>query len=132
MLGSLWSIAAVTPVSTGAAAAYRTLFIRLRRLVVGQRLAIRLDDGDLTLTAAEFDTRLDMRSLSVGQLNNVHLAARDIGWNGIQFDRATAVLRNVHMRRSAPPVLVAAPVEVTLDVCLRRYRTISSDRPHHG
>ncbi len=116
MLTSLWSSAAMAPVSSGAAAAYRTLFITVRRLVVGRRLAVRLDDGDLTLTVTEFDSRLDVRGLSVGQLNDVRLAARDIRWDGNVFDRATAVLHNVHMRPSAPPVLVAAPVELTLEI----------------
>jgi hypothetical protein len=116
MLTSLWSSAAVAPVSTGAAAAYRTLFMTVRRLVVGRQLVVRLDDGELTLTVTEFESRLDVRGLSVGQLNDVRLAARDIHWRGNRFDRATAVLHNVHMRPSAPPVLVAAPVELTLEV----------------
>jgi hypothetical protein len=116
MLTSLWSSAAVAPVSSGAAAAYRTLFMTVRRLVVGRRLTIQLDDGVVTLTVTEFDSRLDIRRLSVGQLNDVRLAVRDIRWDGKQFDHATAVLRNVHMRPTAPPVLVAAPVELTLKV----------------
>ena len=46
MLASLWSsAAAVAPVSSGAAAAYRTLFMTLRRLVVGRRLAVRDDEA---------------------------------------------------------------------------------------
>ena len=65
MLASLWSTAAVTPVSSGAAVAYRTLFMTLRRLVIGRRLAVRLDEGDITLTVTEFDSRLDIRGLSV-------------------------------------------------------------------
>jgi hypothetical protein len=116
MLTSLWSSTAMAPVSSGAAAAYRTLFMTVRRLVVGRRLAVRLDDGDLTLTVTEFDSRLDVRGLSVGQLNDVRLAARDIRWDGSQFDRAAVVLHNVHMKPTAPPVLVAAPVELTLEV----------------
>ena len=116
MLTSLWSSAAVAPVSTGAAAAYRTLFMTVRRLVVGRRLSVRLDDGDLALTVTEFDSGLDVRGLSVGQLNDVRLAARDLSWHGSRFDRATAVLHNVHMKPTAPPVLVAAPVELTLEV----------------
>ena len=116
MLTSLWSSAAVAPVSTGAAAAYRTLFMTLRRLVVGRRLAVRLDDGDLTLIVTEFDSRLDVRGLSVGQLNDVRFAARDICWHGKRFNRATAVMHNVHIKPTAPPVLVAAPVELTLEV----------------
>jgi hypothetical protein len=116
MLASVWSSAAIAPVTTGAAAAYRTLFITVRRLVVGRRLAVRLDDGDVTLTVTEFDSRLDVRGLSVGQLNDVRLAARDICWRGSEFDNATVVLHNVHIKPSAPPVLVAAPVELTLEM----------------
>ena len=116
MLASLWSSAAVAPVSSGAAAAYRTLFMTVRRLAVGRRLAVRLEDGDLTLTVTEFDSRLDVRGLSVGQLNDVRLAARDIRWGDSVFDHATAVLHNVHMKPTAPPTLVAAPVELTLEV----------------
>jgi len=116
MLASLWSSAAVAPVTSGAAAAYRTLFTTVRRLVVGRRLSIQLDDGEITLTVTEFDSRLDVRGLSVGQLNDVRLAVRDIHWEGHQFDRATAALHNVHMRPTAPPMMVAAPVELTLEV----------------
>src|SRR5690242_20867153 len=82
MLTSLWTSAAVAPVSSGAAAAYRTLFMTVRRLVVGRRLAVRLDNGELTLTITEFESRLDVRGLSVGQLNDVRLTARDIDWDG--------------------------------------------------
>jgi hypothetical protein len=116
MLASLWSSAAVAPVSTGAAAAYRTLFMTLRRLVVNRRLTVRLDSGELTLTITEFESRLDGRSLSVGQLNDVRLAAEDIHWDGSEFEHATAMLHNVHVRPATSPVLVAAPVELTLDV----------------
>ncbi|MDT5015802.1 MAG: hypothetical protein QOD39_1962 [Mycobacterium sp.] len=116
MLSSLWSSAAVAPVHSGAAAAYRTLFMTVRRLVVGRRLGVALENGDLTLTITEFDSRLDVRGLSVGQLNDVRLAARDIRWGDSQFDHATAVMHNVHLRPTAPPVLVAAPVELTLEV----------------
>lgn len=116
MLASLWSTAAVAPVSTGAAAAYRTLFMTLRRLVVGRELTVRLDEGDITLTVTEFDSRLDVRGLAVGQLSDVRLAARDIRWDKNRLDRANAVLNNVHLRPSAPPVLIAAPVDLTVEL----------------
>jgi hypothetical protein len=116
MLASLWSTAAVAPVSTGAAAAYRTLFMTLRRLVVGRELSVRLDQGDVTLTVTEFDSRLDVRGLAVGQLSDVRLSARDIRWGSNRLDRASAVLHNVHLRPAAPPVLVAAPVELTIEL----------------
>jgi hypothetical protein len=116
MLAALWSTAAVAPVSSGAAAAYKTLFMTLRRLVVGRELTVRLDGGDITLTVTEFDSRLDVRGLAVGQLSDVRLAARDIRWDDNKLDRATAVLHNVHLRPSAAPVLIAAPVDLTVEL----------------
>jgi hypothetical protein len=116
LLTTVWSTAGVGPVSWGAAAAYRTLFMTIRLLSAGRRLTVRLDQGEVTLTVTEFDSRLDVRALSVGQLGDLRLAARDIRFGDSVFDRATAVLHNVHLRPAAPPILVAAPVEVTLDV----------------
>jgi hypothetical protein len=116
MLASLWSTAAVAPMSTGAAAAYRTLFVTLRKLVVGRELTVRLDEGDITLTVTEFDSKLDVRGLAVGQISDVRLAARDIRWDDNRLDRATAVLHGVHLRPAAPPVLVAGPVDLTVEL----------------
>ena len=116
MLTSLWSATAMVPVNSGAAAAYRTLFITVRRLVLGRRLTVRLDDGDLIMTVTGFESRLDVRGLSVGQLNDVRLTAEDVRWRSSTLGRATVVAHNVHMRPGSPPVLVAAPVDVTLDV----------------
>jgi len=115
MLTSAWSATAMAPVNGGAAAAYRTLFMTLRRLVVGRRLTVRLDDGDLTMTVTEFDSRLDVRGLSIGQLNDVTLVGHNIHWGTSFFDHATVVLHNVHMKPTSPPVLVAAPVDLALE-----------------
>jgi len=116
VLNSLWSSTAMAPVNSGAAAAYRTLFMTMRKLIEGRRLTVRLDDGDLTMTVRDFDSRLDVRGLSVGQLNDVTLVATDIHWRTSSFDQATVVLHNLHMKPTSPPVLVAAPVDLTLEV----------------
>jgi hypothetical protein len=116
LLSSLWSATAMVPVNSGAAAAYRTLFVTVRRLVLGRRLTVRLDDGDLTMTVTEFDSRLDTRGLAVGQLSDVTATAEDIDWRTSHFDRATVKAHNVHLKPGAPPVLVAAPVDLTLDL----------------
>lgn len=116
MLTSMWSATAMAPVNSGAAAAYRTLFMTMRRMVVGRRLTVRLDDGDLRMTVTKFDSRLDVRGLSVGQLNDVTLTAHNIRWGASSFDHGTVVLHNVHLKPTSPPVLVAAPVDLTLDV----------------
>jgi hypothetical protein len=116
IVGTLWSTAAaIPPVSSGAAAAYHTLFGTLRRLVIHRRLTMRLDSGELTLTVAEF-AKLDTRRLAAGQLDDVRITATEIDWESGQFERAEAVLRNVHVRPGAPPMVVAAPVELSLDV----------------
>lgn len=116
LLASLWSATTSVPVNSGAATAYRTLFVTLRRMVVGRRLTVRLDDGDLTMTVTRMDSRLDVRGLSVGQLNDVTLVAHDINWRTSTFESITMVLHNVHLKPASPPVLVAAPVELTLEV----------------
>jgi hypothetical protein len=115
MLTSLWA-AAIPPVSSGAAVAYQTLFTTLRRLVVGRTLSARFDDGELTLTVTEFDSRLDVRALAVGQFNDVRIVATDLQWDGTRLDRATVMSRNVHMRPGVPPTIVAAPIDLTVEL----------------
>src|SRR6478736_1415414 len=43
---------------TGAFAAHLTAFVTLRQLVLGRRLAVRHDDGELVMTIVEADSRL--------------------------------------------------------------------------
>jgi hypothetical protein len=116
MLTSLWSFRPSSPVGMGTGAGIQSLFETLRKLVVGRRITVQLTGDEVTIKVTEFDARLDVRSLSVGQLNDVHIAGEDISWNGRKLERATAVLRNAHLRPISPPVLVAAPVEVSLEV----------------
>ena len=114
---SLWSsAAALPPVSAGAAVAYRSLFATVRRLVVGRTLTIAMKSGDITLTVTEVESTLDVGRLAVGQLNDIELKATNITFGDQVFDNASLVLRNVHLRPGVPPVLVAAPVDVTLEV----------------
>ncbi len=117
MLASLWSSAStLPPVSAATEVGYRTLFMTLRRLIVGRRLSVRLDQGDLTLTVTEFDSSLDMLGLSVGQFGDVRIVATDLCWDTVDFDCAIATLHNAHLRPGTPPVLVAAPVELSLEL----------------
>lgn len=102
--------------STGAFAAHLTAFITLRQLVLGRRLAVRLDDGDLVLTLVEAESRVGMKGLAAGQLNGVRLVAHQVRWNEHRFGRASALLHDVRVTRTSPPQLVAGPVELDLDV----------------
>ncbi len=116
MLTSLWSFGPSSPVGMGTGAGYRTLFETLRKLVIGRRITLKVQGGEVTMKVTGFDAPLDPRSLSVGQLDDAHIAVEDIYWKGRRLERASAVLRNVHLRPTGPPVLVAAPVELTLEL----------------
>lgn len=109
-LGALWSVTAMAPVTGSAAAAYRTLFVTARRLVSGRRLAVRLDDGVVTMTIARFAARPE------GPRTGVHVVARDIRWRTTRIDTASLVARDVHLRPGAPPALVADTIELTFDL----------------
>jgi hypothetical protein len=117
MLASLWSARPMSnAIGTSVGAGYRTLFETIRNRVLGRRVTIRLERGALRMTVTEFQAPMELRSLSVGQLGEVQVAAEDIQWNGYTLQRAHAVLHNVHLRPTAPPVMVAAPVEVSVEL----------------
>ena len=117
MLSSLWSSTGLPSVSAGAAQAvaapYRTLFTTLQQLLIGKEVTVRIGNQDVVLTVTELDSALEPRGLAVGQLGEVRVAARDIRWDQHHLQRAVAVLRNVHIRPGVPPVLVAAPIELS-------------------
>jgi hypothetical protein len=107
-------------VSAGAAQAvavpYRTLFATLQQLLVGRQLTVRIGDHDVTLTVTELESELDPQGLAVGQLGEVRVAARDITWDENRLQSAVAVLRNVHIRPGVPPLVVAAPAELSSEL----------------
>jgi hypothetical protein len=120
VLGSLWSSTGLPSVTAGAAQAvavpYRTLFTTLQQLLVGKRVTIGMGDHDVTLTVTELDSELEPRGLAVGQLGEVRVAACDIEWGQHaqqRLQRAVAVLRNVHILPGVPPLVIAAPVELS-------------------
>ena len=117
MLGSLWSSTGLPSVSAGAAQAvaapYRTLFTTLQQLLVGKRVTVRLGSDDVVLTVTELESALEPRGLAVGQLGEVRVAARDIRWDQHRLRHAVAVLRNVHIRPGVPPLVIAAPTELS-------------------
>jgi hypothetical protein len=119
-LGSLWSSTGLPSVTAGAAQAvaapYRTLFTTLQQLLVGKRVTVGMGDHDVTLTVAELDSELEPRGLTVGQLGEIRVAASDIEWGDQHLQRAVAVLRNVHIRPGVPPLVIAAPVELSTDL----------------
>ena len=117
MLGSLWSSTGLPLVVAGAAQAavmpYKTLFIALQQLLIGKEIKVRAGEHDVVLTVTEFESALEPRELAVGQLGQVRVAARDITWDQHHLQHAVVVLHNVHLRPGVPPVIVAAPADLT-------------------
>lgn len=117
MLASLWSSTGMSLVSAGAAQAvaapYRTLFTTLQQLLIGKEVTVRIGDHDVVLTVTELDSALEPQGLAVGQLGEVRVAARGISWDQHHLHSAVAVLRNVHIRPGVPPLVIAAPVELS-------------------
>ena len=117
MLASLWSSTGLPSVGAQAVAMpYRTLFATLQQLLVGKEVTVRIGDHDVTLTVVELESELDPQGLPVGQLGKVRVAARDIRWDDNRLQSAVAVLRNVHIRPGVPPLVVAAPTELSTEL----------------
>lgn len=116
-LSSLWSSTGLPLVGNGAAQAvaapYRTLFTTLQQLLVGKQVTVRIGNHDVMLTVTELDSALEPQGIAFGQLGQVRVAARDIRWDQQHLERAVAVLRNVHIRPGVPPLVVAAPAELS-------------------
>ena len=103
--------------NTGVAAAYQTMFVTMRQLVVGRRLSIGVEDGTLVLTVTRFSSRLDLKHVATGRHHDVRLEAEDISWRDYEFNRAYVTLHNLHFRGNLRPTeLVAAPVELTVEL----------------
>jgi hypothetical protein len=103
--------------NTGVAAAYKTMFVTVRQLVVGRRLSVSVDDGTLDLTVTRFSSKLDLKHVATGRHHDVRLEAQDIRWRDYEFDRAHVTLHDLHFRGSLRPTeLVAAPVELTVEL----------------
>ncbi|WP_238391770.1 MULTISPECIES: hypothetical protein [unclassified Mycolicibacterium] len=113
---SVVSTAAVLPMSTGAAAAYRTALLTVRPLVIGRRITIRLRASDLALTVAEFDSRWDASIFAMGHIGTVNITAHKVNWAGTVLNSISTKLNNLHVRPSVPPMLVAAPVELSVEI----------------
>jgi LmeA-like phospholipid-binding len=110
---SLWS---ATSQTAGPAAMYRSLFETARGLLVGRTFTVRTTSAAVQLTLTELDAQLEPLALSVGQLGDVRIVAVDLTWAEYRIERAVAVARNVHVRPATIPVLVAAPIELTVTV----------------
>jgi hypothetical protein len=122
---ALWS---ATSQTVGPAAMYRSLFETARERLVGRTFTVRTSAASVRLTLAELDAQLEPAALAVGQLGDVRIVARDLTWAEHRIERAVALARNVHVRPAGIPVLVAAPVELTVTVSAATVAALAAAR----
>jgi hypothetical protein len=87
-----------------------------RAWLVDQPKTFRISGRDLTLTLTDIAVEGSDMARAMGQYGQVRIRARDVQWDGYQFDRLEILARNVHLRPGRRPALVAAPLLVEVFV----------------
>ncbi len=83
-----------------------------RAWLVGKPRSFRVSGHDLTLTLTDIAVEGSDVARAVGQYGQVRISARDVEWDGYQFERLEVLARNVHLRPGSQPTLIAAPLLV--------------------
>ncbi len=78
--------------------------------LIGKKRTFQLPEGDVTLVLADITVEGSDLARIIGQYGQVRILARDVEWDGYQFERMDIQVRNVHLRPGPRPTLVAAPV----------------------
>lgn len=101
------------------AARSRLVGKRVGWTVGGERLAFDLED-------IQFDP--DPLLLAAGQVDDVQINVRNLVWGTHHVESARALLRNIHTRPGVRPRLVAAPIDLFLQVDDQRATELVSVR----
>lgn len=110
-----WGPAALRGLQAGAIAATPVAALDALLRLAARRLAGRrftVPGTGLTLRVEALKVRPNPMGLTVGQFDDIRLAARDLEWRGWSCTRLVVVCRNVHLRPLPTPAVVSAPVEV--------------------
>lgn len=91
----------------------QTLFDLLRSRLVGK--AVTFGDGQnaVSFTLTSLEASVGQVAAASGQVDDVSLAAVEVLWRSVPFERISLSLGNYHTRIRARPVVVAAPVDVS-------------------
>jgi hypothetical protein len=88
----------------------------IRRHLLGRELEIECAGTAVSLTMVKLDAHPNSRALSLGQLGDVAIAARDVTFGTVRLPSVAATLRNTHIQAGSPTGLVAAPVDLLIEV----------------
>jgi len=81
-----------------------------RSWLISRKRTFTFAGSELTLILEDLSVEGSDLARALGQYGQVRILARDVEWDGYQFDRLEVHARNVHLRPGKRPVLVAAPV----------------------
>ena len=81
-----------------------------RSRLIGRKRTFTFAGLDLTLVLEDLSVEGSDLAKAVGQYGQVRILARDVEWDDYRLDRLEVQARNVHLRPSTKPVLVAAPI----------------------
>jgi len=88
-----------------------------RGWLVGKKRTFPFAGHELTLVVEDISIQGVDLARMVGQYGQVSIVARDVYWGSYEFERLEVQARNVHLRPSVRPTLVAAPVLFEAFIC---------------
>jgi hypothetical protein len=104
------------PSAWGARNALQLLVDGLRKALVGRPVTFGTGQGRVAFTLTSLEASVGQLAAATGQADDVSLVAQDAEWRSHHFASVSARLHNVHTRFRERPVLVSAPVDVSLVV----------------
>ena len=81
-----------------------------RNWLIGKKRTFTFAGLDLTLVLEDLAVEGSDLAKAVGQYGQVRMLARDVEWDDYRLDRLEVHAKNVHLRPSTKPVLIAAPI----------------------
>lgn len=87
-----------------------------REGLVGRRVTVPTRNGDAEMTVTDLTTEFDTLGLARGQVDELHLTAEDVVWDGTEVRRLVMVCRNVRLRSVPLPTVLAGPVDIEITV----------------
>lgn len=98
-----------------------------RNWLIGKSRTLSFAGRDLTLILTDISVEGPDLARAIGQYGQVSITARDVCWDGQQFERMQVRARNVHLRPGTRPTLVSAPVLVEAFVAASAARAWLAD-----
>jgi LmeA-like phospholipid-binding len=81
-----------------------------RTRLIGKERTFEFFGRDLALILEDLSVEGSDLAKAVGQYGHVRISARDVEWDNYRLESLVIQARNVHLRPSTKPMLVAAPV----------------------